>query len=132
LAIENGRLTQARVWLDEQKLDGLIAFNDGQNSFLDSHAVYVFSGVCPLGESAVVLARDGTSTLIVTPSWDGARAASLSHTDVTVATDDLPTELQHILMSLALDNVFRRRVRPADQRGPWRAPAERAGTRPRR
>ena len=70
MAAENARLSQAREWLHEQKLDGLIAFNDGQNSFLDGNAVYVFSGVRPIGRSAVVLPREGASILIVEPASD--------------------------------------------------------------
>jgi Xaa-Pro dipeptidase len=60
---------------------------------LESNAVYVLSGVRPIGESAVVLDRDGRSTLIVTPGWDGERAAGLSSTDETIATDDLAAAL---------------------------------------
>ena len=37
----------------------LIALNFGQNSFLESHAVFVLSGVRPIGESAVVVDRCG-------------------------------------------------------------------------
>ena len=71
--------------LADQALDGLIAASNGLNNFLDSNAVYVFSGVRPIGESAVVLDRDGGSTLIVTPAWDEARAAAASSTDRTSA-----------------------------------------------
>ena len=97
MTAENGRLTQARTWLAEQRLDGLVAFNDGQNSFLDSNAVYVFSGVRPLGRSAVVVAREGASILIVEPSFDAERAIALSTTQDVVATDDLPDALQGAL-----------------------------------
>lgn len=93
MASQNGRQSQAREWLKERGLDGLVAFNDGQNSFLDSNAVYVFSGVRPIGESAVVLSREGGSTLIVTPAWDGERVAAASTTETTVATDDLVNAL---------------------------------------
>jgi Xaa-Pro aminopeptidase len=90
----NGRLAQATRHLQDEALDGLIAASNGLNNFLDSNAVYVLSGVRPIGESAVVLDRDGASTLIVTPAWDGERAASLSATDDTIATDDLATALK--------------------------------------
>ena len=73
---KQGRLPQATQYLANQALDGLIAASNGLNNFLDSNAVYVFSGVRPIGESAVVLDRDGASTLIVTPAWDEARAAA--------------------------------------------------------
>jgi Xaa-Pro aminopeptidase len=101
------RIDAAVKWLEQEKLDGLIAFNDGQNSFLDSNAVYVFSGVRPIGRSAVVIGRDGSSTLIVEPSWDGDRASSLSFTDSTYASDDLVEGLReelarHSLVASAL------------------------------
>ena len=107
MTAENGRLTQARSWLAEQRLDGLVAFNDGQNSFLDSNAVYVFSGVRPLGRSAVVVAREGTSALIAEPSFDAERATALSTTRDVVATDDLPDALRGALerTGLARGNV---------------------------
>ena len=94
---ENGRLREARAWLAQKRLDGLVAFNDGQNSFLDSNAVYVFSGVRSLGRSAVVVARDGTSILIAEPSFDRQRATALAATQEVVATDDLPGALQGAL-----------------------------------
>jgi Xaa-Pro aminopeptidase len=90
---KNSRLAAATEYLQDHKLDGLIAASNGLNNFLESNAVYVLSGVRPIGESAVVLDRDGRSTLIVTPGWDGERAAGLSSTDETVATDDLAATL---------------------------------------
>jgi Xaa-Pro dipeptidase len=107
MTAENERLTQARTWLAEQRLDGLVAFNDGQNSFLDSNAVYVFGGVRPLGRSAVVVARDGTSILVVEPLFDAKRATALAATQEVIATDDLPGALQGALKrtGLARGNV---------------------------
>src|SRR5205823_2411627 len=75
----------------------------GHNSFLESHAVFVLSGVRPIGESAVVIDRAGASTLIVTPAWDSERAARLSHTSITVGTDDLPVTLATVLTEHRLD-----------------------------
>src|SRR5258707_15046652 len=89
-----GRLLEATSYLESQTLDGLIAASNGLNNFLDSNAVYVFSGVRPIGESAVVLDRDGASTLVVTPAWDEARAAPVSSTDRTIGTPDLAATLK--------------------------------------
>ena len=97
MGIQTDRIAQARAWLAEQQLDGLMAFNDGQNSFLESNAVYVFSGVRPVGESAVVIPRDGDVSLIVAPAWDQERAAAASATDRTIATDDLAGSLRKVL-----------------------------------
>jgi Xaa-Pro aminopeptidase len=90
---KNIRVAAAAKYLANNSRDGLIAVSNGLNNFLESNAVYVLSGVRPIGESAVVLDRDGRSTLIVTPAWDAERASSLSWTDQTIATDDLVAEL---------------------------------------
>jgi Xaa-Pro dipeptidase len=102
MATRSGRIGEACAWLDEQKLDGLVAFSDGHNSFLESNAVLVFSGLRPMGESAVVLQADGTSTLITTPAWDGERAATLSQTTHVKAVDDLAAALCDHLQSTGL------------------------------
>jgi Xaa-Pro aminopeptidase len=102
-AKQRGRLAEAACYLQDQALDGLIAASNGLNNFLDSNAVYVFSGVRPIGEGAVVLDRDGASTLIVTPAWDEERAAAASSTDRTIATDDLAAALEGAVKSHRLD-----------------------------
>ena len=102
-ATKQGRLTQATQYIANQALDGVIAASNGLNNFLESNAVYVFSGVRPIGESAVVLDRDGRSTLIVTPAWDEARAAAASSTDRTIGTDDLAATLKSVVGTYRLD-----------------------------
>ena len=69
-----GRLANACRELQSAGVRGLIAFSDGQNSFLESNAVFVLSGVRPIGESAVVIDAHGQSTLVLTPSWDLERS----------------------------------------------------------
>ncbi len=95
-ATANRRLSAAAKHLADHGLDGLIAASNGLNNFLESNAVFVLSGLRPIGESAVVLDRDGRSTLIVTPAWDGERAAASSATDETIATDDLAATLARV------------------------------------
>ena len=115
-----GRLAAATRHLADEALDGLIAASNGLNNFLESNAVYVFSGVRPIGESAVVLDRDGRSTLIVTPAWDEARAAAASSTDRTIGTDDLAATLKSVVGHASPGSVadgFGRAV-PA-RRGRW-------------
>jgi hypothetical protein len=101
--VRNSRLTKATRQLQDEALDGLIAASNGLNNFLDSNAVYVLGGVRPIGESALVLDRDGASTLIVTPAWDGKRAAALSSTDDTIGTDDLVATLASVVGTHRLD-----------------------------
>ena len=101
--MKNERIAAAAAWLKEEKLAGLIAFNDGQNSFLDSNAVYVFSNLRPIGRSAVIIAQDGTSTLLIEPSWDGPRAQKKASNTRIIACDDLARALQdHALLSGAI------------------------------
>lgn len=100
---KSGRLAQATRHLADQALDGLIAASNGLNNFLDSNAVYVLSGVRPIGASAVILDRDGRSTLIVTPAWDEERAAAASATDRTIGTDRLVAALQAAVGAHRLD-----------------------------
>jgi Xaa-Pro dipeptidase len=103
LASTNSRLAAAARYLQDNGLDGLIAASNGLNNFLESNAVYVLSGVRPIGESAVVLDRGGRSTLIVTPAWDGERAAALSSTDDTMAADDLAAMLSGVVKEHRFD-----------------------------
>jgi Xaa-Pro dipeptidase len=100
---KNVRLIEAAKYLQVGGLDGLIAVSNGLNNFLESNAVYVLSNVRPIGESAVVLDRDGRSMLIVTPAWDGERAASISSTDETLGTDDLAAALKDVAAKYRLD-----------------------------
>jgi Xaa-Pro dipeptidase len=93
MSIQQTRLAATARYLADEGLHGLVAFNSGQNSFLETHAVFVLSGVRPIGESAVVVDRAGTSTLIVTPAWEAERAAAISSTNKTVGTDDLAAAL---------------------------------------
>ena len=97
------RLAQTARYLGERGLDGLLAFNNGQNSFLELHAVFVLSGVRPIGESAVLVDRDGRASLLVTPAWDEARAAVLFRAGTTRGTDDLPAALGDALRAHKVD-----------------------------
>jgi Xaa-Pro dipeptidase len=100
---QDSRLAATARHLVAEGLDGMVAVNFGQNSFLESHAVFVLSGVRPIGESAVVVDRAGGSTLIVTPAWDAERAAALSRTQKTIGTDDLPQALATTLSAHGID-----------------------------
>jgi Xaa-Pro dipeptidase len=93
MSVQDTRLAATARYLETEQLDALVAVNFGQNSFLESHAVFVLSGVRPIGESAVVVDRAGSSTLMVTPACDAERATAISRTKKTVGTDDLPQAL---------------------------------------
>jgi Xaa-Pro dipeptidase len=97
------RLAATARYLVDQGLNGLIALNGGQNSFLEAHAVFVLSGVRPIGESAVLVDRSGAATLIVTPAFEAERAAALSRTADTIGTDDLAQALGAALAAHGID-----------------------------
>lgn len=82
------RLQSVLAHLAQAGKRGLIAASDGHNSFLASNAVFVLSGFRAMGEAAVVLDGDGGATLVVTPAWDGGRAAR-SRMPRVIATNDL-------------------------------------------
>src|SRR5437660_1858326 len=103
MGVHETRLAMTARYLEAEALDGLVAVNFGQNSFLESHAVFVLSGVRPIGESAVVVDRAGSSTLIVTPAWDAERASALSRTTRTVGADELPQALGLALAGHRID-----------------------------
>jgi Xaa-Pro aminopeptidase len=103
MGAQDNRLQTTADHLADEGLDALVAVNFGQNSFLESHAVFVLSGVRPVGESAVVIDRGGRSTLIVTPAWEGERAAGLSRTTKTIGTDDLAGALAAVVREHDVD-----------------------------
>src|SRR5258708_1276432 len=103
MGVQDTRLAATARYLGDEGLDGLVAFNGGQNSFLESHAVVVLSGVRPIGESAVLVDRTGAATLMVTPAWEAERAATLSRTAKTVGTDDLAETLGSALAAHGVD-----------------------------
>ena len=103
MSVQDTRLAATARYLADEGLDGLIALNGGQNSFLEGHAVFVLSGVRPIGESAVLVDRGGASTLIVTPAWEAERAAALSRTPKTIGTDDLAAGLRSALAAHGID-----------------------------
>jgi Xaa-Pro dipeptidase len=103
MGIVNIRLGETARYLEKEAQDGLVAVNFGHNSFLESNAVFVLSGVRPVGESAVVVDRSGGSTLIVTPAWDAERAQAQSCTERTIGTDDLPGALASVLRERGID-----------------------------
>jgi Xaa-Pro dipeptidase len=98
-----GKAAGAVRYLEERGLDALLAFNNAQNSFLESNAVFVLSGVRPIGASAVLIDRAGEASLILTPAWDEARAAALAPGYRVVASDDLPAALARALADHRVD-----------------------------
>jgi len=93
----NERLKAARGWLAEHGFDAMVAFADGQNSFLESNAVYVFTNVRSIGRSAVILEAGGGSTLVVEPAYDGDRVRAIAAVDRVIASDTFAQALTDAL-----------------------------------
>ena len=63
------RIDETCAYLGKEGFDAMLAACNGQNLFLDSNVVFVFSGVRPIGESAVIIERSGRSTLMSNDSF---------------------------------------------------------------
>src|ERR1035437_1155191 len=101
--VSDSRIAESASYLEKQGFDAMLAACNGQNLFLDSNVVFVFSGVRPIGESAVIIERSGRSTLVVTPAWDAERAAALSRTDDTLGCDDLAEGIERALKKIKVN-----------------------------
>ena len=91
------RLTEICRRLDERGLDRIVAVHDGAHFIEKPDPVLVLSGFKSLGPCAVVLERGGDITLVVTPSWDAARAAQGRPGLRIVAVDDVADGLAGVL-----------------------------------
>ncbi|MCC6475090.1 MAG: aminopeptidase P family protein [Burkholderiales bacterium] len=115
------RIQAMVAYLEGQGCEAMLAVNNGQNLFLDPNVVFVFSGVRPIGEGAVLIERSGRTTLVVTPAWDAERVAAASRTELTLACDDLAQGIEEVLgkarvngarvVTLGLETVFERTAR---------------------
>jgi Xaa-Pro aminopeptidase len=83
------RLADICARMREEKLALLIAVHDGAHFIEKPNPVTVLTGFKALGASAAALRPDGSCDLIVTPSWDAARAAELCPRVCVIPTDDL-------------------------------------------
>ena len=83
------RLAEIFRRMDERKLDRIVAVHDGAHFIEKPDPVLVLSGFKSLGPCAVVLERGGSVTLVVTPAWDAARAATGRPDLQVVAADDV-------------------------------------------
>jgi Xaa-Pro aminopeptidase len=83
------RLAAIRANMAEQKLDLLVAIHDGAHFIETPNAVFVLTGFKSLGPAAVVLRRDGETSLIVTPAWDAERAGERCPSARVIAADDV-------------------------------------------
>jgi Xaa-Pro dipeptidase len=81
----------------QDDVDLLIAASSGFRPYDFPDPVTFLSGYQSLGESIFLLSRDGQSTLIVSPAWDGERVAAHAAGIRTVAVDDVAREVARSL-----------------------------------
>lgn len=83
------RLADICARMRDERLELLVALHDGAHFIEKPNPVMVVAGFKAIGASAAVLHPDGACELVVTPAWDGARAAELCPQVRVVAADDL-------------------------------------------
>ena len=91
------RLKEVCRRLDERGLARIVALHDGAHFIEKPDPVLVLSGFKSLGPCAVVLERDGLTTLVMTPAWDAGRAAQGRPGLRVVAADDVVDGLAGVL-----------------------------------
>jgi Xaa-Pro dipeptidase len=85
-------------------IDLLVAASHARHSLVAADPATHLSGFRSLGESVVLLRRDGISVLIASPASDGERAVAQSRTTRVVATDDLAAAVATALADLGTDS----------------------------
>jgi Xaa-Pro dipeptidase len=83
------RLADIRDRVHAAKLDVVIALHDGAHFIEKPDPVKVLTGFKALGPVAALLDRDGAVTLVVTPSWDAARAMEMCRGVDVIPADDV-------------------------------------------
>jgi Xaa-Pro aminopeptidase len=94
------RIAVVQKRMEENGIDLLVAASHARHSLVASDPATHLSGFRSLGESVVLLRRDGTSVLIATPASDGERAVAQSLTTSVIATDDLAAAVATALAGL--------------------------------
>src|SRR6185295_9721322 len=95
------RLAAIRANMTGHGLDALVAIHDGAHFIETPNPVMVLTRFRSLGPAAVVLRKDGETTLVVTPAWDVERAAESRPGLHVIAADDVVEGLQAAIGDLA-------------------------------
>lgn len=120
--------------LEASGADHMLVFADGRHWFLDQDLVVALTGFKAIGESAVIVDRQGSITLVAEPAWDAVRAnEDAEGASTVITTDDLAGSVLGLLeaapgrriQGLGMDAVSERvrrtiedrvQIHPADSR----------------
>jgi Xaa-Pro aminopeptidase len=90
IMFDRGDLLEAiRRDMDAQGIDLLLGFHDGAHFIEKPNAVMALSGFKSLGHALVILPRDGTGSLVVTPPWDTERATENAASMKCIGVDNI-------------------------------------------
>ena len=84
----NMRIDRVQKQMAERGFGGLIVFYGGQHNMLRMDPILLLADFRVLGPAALLVPRNGSPRLIITPAWDGARA----QTEVCVGPVDAVEE----------------------------------------
>ena len=70
----NMRIGRVQKQMAERGFGGLIVFYGGQHNMLRMDPILLLADFRVLGPAALLVPRNGSPRLIITPAWDGARA----------------------------------------------------------
>ena len=85
---DSNRIAWLQSQVAEKNVDSLVVFSSAWHTMGATNAVQVLTGFKNMGDGAIVLNRDSSRTLIVSPLWDGDRASEHAEGIRVVATDD--------------------------------------------
>ena len=80
-----------------EAVDILIAASSGFRPFDVCDPVMFLSGYQSLGESLLILTRDGEATLVVSPAWDLERVTARTNGVSAMAADDVAQQLARLI-----------------------------------
>jgi Xaa-Pro aminopeptidase/Xaa-Pro dipeptidase len=87
------RIDALRRAMEAEAIDLIIGFHDNGHFIEKPNPVMILANFKSLGDSAVLVPREGEPALIVTPAWDAERAAETSPHMKVIGTHDLVAEV---------------------------------------
>lgn len=85
---DNNRIQWLLGQMADAGVEALAAFSPAWHTMADTNAARMLTGYKNMDNAAVILDRDAGITLVVSPAWDGERAAESGDTAQVIATDD--------------------------------------------